>query len=294
MQIAIASGKGGTGKTTVATNLAAYFDQQGKSVSFLDCDVEEPNAHFFLTPEWTDERLETVPVPDIDTDACIGEECRKCIELCRFKALIWMVDSVMAFSELCHGCGLCDLACPAGAIIESHRELGTSVRGTKGNIIFHRGLLRIGEAMAPPLIKKVKARSLAEAGSPDIRILDCPPGATCPVVESLEGTDFAVLVTEPTPFGLNDLKIAVNLLRKLEIPFGVVINRAGMGDDEVEKYLEKESINLLGSLPHSLEAASAYSQGKLLVEALPEYREQIESIAKAIEMEVNAARGGAA
>lgn len=293
MQIAIASGKGGTGKTTVATNLAAFLNRKGNSISFVDCDVEEPNAHFFLNPVWQDERLETVPVPAIDEKKCLGEACRKCIELCRFKALIWMVDSVLAFPELCHGCGLCELACPVHAVIESARELGTSSHGTTGTIDFHRGLIRIGEAMAPPLIKKVKERALAEIPAPDIRILDCPPGATCPVVESLGGTDVAVLVTEPTPFGLHDLRIAVELLRKMEIPFGVVINRAGMGDESIQQYLNDENIPLFGCLPHSLEAANAYSNGRLLIDAVPDFEVHMATIVQKI-MELNEKAAGGA
>ncbi|WP_147821295.1 ATP-binding protein [Salidesulfovibrio onnuriiensis] len=283
MQIAIASGKGGTGKTTVATNLAAYFSRTGMDVSLIDCDVEEPNAHFFLTPQWKDEKKETVPVPRIDHDKCLGEECRKCIELCRFNALIWMVDAVLEFPELCHGCGLCTIACPASAIEESTRSLGISRVGQKDSISLYSGLLRIGEAMAPPLIKKVKQRALTEHPAPDVRLIDCPPGATCPVVEALEGSDAAILVTEPTPFGLHDLRIAVELLRKMEVPFGVVINRAGMGDDRVHDYLKEENIALLGELPHSMEAASSYSEGKLLIEQVPGYEKVISQIAQNIQ-----------
>ncbi len=279
MQIAIASGKGGTGKTTVATNLAVHFSRQGKKVTFIDCDVEEPNAHFFLNPNWHDERNEFVPVPKIDSAKCLGSECRKCIDLCRFKALIWMVDSVLEFPELCHGCALCELACPAGAIQEATRPLGISRLGKTDSISLYSGLLRIGEAMAPPLIKKVKQRAITEQNEHDVRIIDCPPGATCPVVEALEDSDAAVLVTEPTPFGLHDLKIAVELLRKVRIPFGVVINRAGMGDDRVQNYLENENISLLGTLPHSLEAANAYSKGSLLINQVQGYALSIADIA---------------
>lgn len=290
MQIAIASGKGGTGKTTVATNLAAYFGRTGKEVSFIDCDVEEPNAHFFLTQDWKDQKEETVPVPQVDNDKCLKGECRKCIELCRFNALIWMVDAVMEFPELCHGCGLCKLACPASAITETTRSLGVSRVATKDSVTLYSGLLRIGEAMAPPLIKKVKQRALAEHPTPDVRILDCPPGATCPVVEALEDADAAILVTEPTPFGLHDLRIAVELLKKMEIPFGVVINRAGMGDGRVHEYLKEETIPLLGELPHSLEAASSYSEGKLLIDQVPGYEQVISEIAQNIQNMAKATR----
>lgn len=286
MKIAIASGKGGTGKTTVAVNFAAYLDSLGKSVSFTDCDVEEPNAHFFLNPELGPEQPEHLTVPDIDEDKCLGESCKKCIELCRFKSLIWMVDSVLCFSELCHGCGLCELACPADAIGEGQREIGTTSTGKAGNIHFSKGLMRIGEAMAPPLINAVKSIS-PEA---EINILDCPPGTSCPVVESIDGTDFVVLVTEPTPFGLHDLNLAVQLMQTLGKPCGVVINRAGMGDDRVEKYLVEKNVPLLGSLPHSREAASKYSDGHLLYKDVPGFEEEFARIWSSIQAHVSGAK----
>ncbi|MGE4468952.1 MAG: P-loop NTPase [Desulfovibrio sp.] len=279
MNIAIASGKGGTGKTTVAVNLAAYLSRKGVPVSFVDCDVEEPNAHFFLSAPLQDERTERVPVPVIDEDTCLGESCKKCVELCRFKALICMAGHMMAFPELCHSCGLCEMACPVNAVSEGTRDIGVSSVGHAQGITYYQGLLRIGEAMAPPLIKAIKQR----AGQQGLTLLDCPPGASCPVVCSLQGADFAVLVAEPTPFGLHDLDIAVQLLRELDVPFGVVLNRAGMGDDRVETYLERENIPLLGSLPHERSAAQAYSKGVLLIDGVPGFAEHFETIISAIE-----------
>lgn len=285
MNIAIASGKGGTGKTTVAVNLAVHLSRKGVPVTFVDCDVEEPNAHFFLGIAPGERRTETVPVPEIDEDACLGESCKRCVELCRFKALICMAGTVLAFPELCHGCGLCELACPAQAIRPGSREIGESSIGRKDGITYHQGLLRIGEAMAPPLIKAVKARA-ARGG---LTLLDCPPGASCPVVTSMQGADYAVLVAEPTPFGLHDLDIAVRLLRELGIPFGVVLNRAGMGDDRVEQYLEREDIPLLGALPHERAAAEAYSSGKLLIDAIPGFAERLAAIEAAMESQIGEA-----
>lgn len=285
MKIAIASGKGGTGKTTVAVNFASYLDSQGVGISFTDCDVEEPNAHFFLNPDLSAEKDEFLPVPSIDEDKCLGESCKKCIELCRFKSLIWMIDSVLSFSELCHGCGLCELACPADAIGKGQRLIGTTSTGKAGNIDFTRGLLRIGEAMSPPLIKAVKDLS----PKAEVNLLDCPPGTSCPVVESVEGVDFVVLVTEPTPFGLHDLDLAVRLMATLNIPCGVIVNRAGMGDDRVEKYLKEQKVPLLGSLPHSREAASKYSEGSLLYETIPGFKDIFADIWTNIQNQVSGA-----
>jgi MinD superfamily P-loop ATPase len=274
MKIAIASGKGGTGKTTISVNLAALLKDMGRQVTLVDCDVEEPNSHFFLSTTWQDEKTEYVPVPKIDDAKCLGESCQKCSQACKFKAMIWMVNSIMVFPELCHSCGLCNLVCPADAISDTVREVGTLRHGQGRGVDFYGGLLRIGEAMAPPLISKVKE----DASYNDIQLLDCPPGTSCPVIESLQGADFVILVTEPTPFGLNDLRLAVGLMRKLGYPFGVVVNRAGMGDDCVEKYLEKESIPLIASIPHTQEAATAYSKGELLIDAFPSFKESYQAL----------------
>jgi MinD superfamily P-loop ATPase len=267
MRIAVASGKGGTGKTTLAVNLAAMLQSMGQSTALVDCDVEEPNAHLYLPVAWEQERAHHVPVPRINASACLGEECSKCIELCRFKALIWMADEVMTFPELCHACGLCMTACPAQCIDEDQRLTGTVRRGFAGQglakgLEVTSGELRVGEAMAPPLIKAVKDSARDRA----IQIWDCPPGTSCPVIAGLHGADAVLLVTEPTPFGLHDLNLAVQLVRRMGLPFGVAVNKAGLGDNRVEQYLEKEGIDLLGLIPHGMDAARACASGDLLIE----------------------------
>ncbi|NCC24530.1 MAG: (4Fe-4S)-binding protein [Deltaproteobacteria bacterium] len=265
MRIAIASGKGGTGKTTVAVNLAALLAGKGLKVQLADCDVEEPNAHFFLGLEWAEERSEFAEVPEIDTGLCQGESCLACVRECRFKSLIWMAGEVMVFPELCHSCGLCALVCPAKAVSWGQRELGQYRHGLGRGVHVHGGLLRIGEAMAPPLIHKVQAEALKNPS--DVLILDSPPGTSCPVIASIEDADYVILVTEPTPFGQHDLRLAVELVRQLGLPFGVVVNRSGMGGDEaLDVWLRDEAIKVLARIPHSMESAQKYSSGRLLID----------------------------
>jgi MinD superfamily P-loop ATPase len=274
LKIAVASGKGGTGKTTVAVNLAALWAESGREVVFADCDVEEPNAHVFLPTIWRSEETAFLPVPRFLQERCRGESCRICLDLCRFKALIRMAGEIMLFPELCHGCGLCKLACPAGAVADDARELGVVRQGESGAVRMIGGLVRVGEPMASPLIKAVKQA----AGEAPLQIWDCPPGTACPVIAAVSGADFVVLVAEPTAFGLHDLSLAVGLARTLGLAHGVVVNRDGMGDGRVLDYLEREGVPLLGRIPGSLEAARISARGGLLVREMPELRPAFENV----------------
>ncbi len=265
MIISIASGKGGTGKTTVATNLAVAL---GKDVQFLDCDVEEPNAHLFLQPKIQNMEKVTTPVPEVDEQKCTL--CGKCGEICQFKAIVVIGETVLPFPELCHSCGGCVVVCPENAITETGRELGIVERGTRNGIEFVHGRLRVGEAMSPPLIKKV--RGFTDPNK--ITIIDAPPGTSCPVIAAMRDADFVILVTEPTPFGLHDLKLAVGAVKVLGIPCGLVINRSDLGDDKVRKYAEDEGIPILMEIPFDRRIAEAYSRGDLAVDIIPEWKQR--------------------
>ena len=279
MIISVASGKGGTGKTTISTSLALAL---GTGVELLDCDVEEPNAHLFLKPILERrERVET-PIPLVDLDKCTF--CRKCSAICRFNALAVVGKKVLVFPELCHSCGGCMLVCPEGAITETGRELGVLHFGARGSIGFINGQLRVGEAMSPPLIKQVRA-----AADPNqLTVIDAPPGTSCPVIAAMNGADFILMVTEPTPFGLHDLKLAVEAVRLLGIPCGLVINRADIGDRQVFEYAERENLPILLTIPFDRRIAQAYSRGKNMVEEFPEWRQRFVTLHQDIEAIIKA------
>ena len=265
MIISVASGKGGTGKTTVATNLAVSLKSD---VQILDCDVEEPNSHLFIQPVIEKVKTITTPVPEVDMEKC--SLCGKCGEICQFKAIAVIADTVLVFHELCHSCGGCMLVCPEKAITETGRELGVIEQGHRNGLEFVHGRLRVGEAMSPPLIKKVR-----EYTRPGIlTIIDAPPGTSCPVIACMTGADFVLLVTEPTPFGLHDLKLAVGAVKILGIPCGLVINRSDIGNDQVKVYAEQENIPVLMEIPFDRRIAEAYSRGKMIVEVMPEWEER--------------------
>ncbi|MFA5100504.1 MAG: ATP-binding protein [Candidatus Omnitrophota bacterium] len=270
MIISIASGKGGTGKTTVAVNLALSL----KNVQVLDCDVEEPNAHLFLKPRIKDEVKAFIPVPEVDETKCT--HCGRCRDVCAYHAIAVLPaadgkkGSVLIFPHLCHGCGACSLLCPQKAIKEINKDIGVIEVGDKGNMQFGHGRLNIGEAMSPPLIRQVKSY----INPTRTVIIDAPPGTSCPVITAVKGSDFCVLVTEPTPFGLNDLVLAVEVLRKLQIPFGVVINRSDIGDGKVEDYCLKENIPILMKIPFSREIAVSYSEGVPIVKKDVSYQDK--------------------
>ena len=278
MIISVASGKGGTGKTTIAVNLALSIP----NVQLLDCDVEEPNAHIFIKPQIKSKVSVSIPVPEIDQSKC--NYCGRCAEVCEYNAIAVLGDSaeggsapggnVLVFPALCHGCGACSFLCPQKAIKEVGREIGFVEIGTKGDLQFGHGKLNIGEAMAPPLIKAVKKYS----NPAKIVIIDAPPGTSCPVIESIKGSDFCILVTEPTPFGLNDLILAVEVLRKLKIPFGVVINRSDLGDKEVYNYCKKEKISIFMEIPFKKEIAVVYSKGIPFIEEYSEYKKEFKKM----------------
>ncbi|MFW6333653.1 MAG: 4Fe-4S binding protein [Desulfosalsimonas sp.] len=263
MIISVASGKGGTGKTTIATILALSL---GENTQLADCDVECPNAHLFVYPEFKGEETITVPVPKVDESMCTG--CGQCVEICQFNAIINIADTIMTFPELCHGCGGCRAACPAGAIEEGERTIGVIQHGLCSGMEFLHGRLSIGEAMAPPLIRQVRSRI-----NPDkTAVIDAPPGTSCPVISAVKDTDFVVLVAEPTPFGLNDLELAIETMKILKIPAGLIINRSDIGDMGVGDYAAGENIPVLMEIPYDRGIAEAYCRGKPLVEAFPQWR----------------------
>jgi MinD superfamily P-loop ATPase len=268
MQIAIASGKGGTGKTTIATNLACSIARMDKEVQYLDCDVEEPNGHIFFKPDIKETRKVTIGVPEVDNDLCDG--CGKCGQLCQYSAIICLKDKAITFEQLCHSCGGCELVCPVGAIKEKQIEIGFVDLGTAGGVKFGQGRLKIGDVRSPALIKKVKEN----AANNGTVIIDVPPGTSCPVIEAVKGTDFVLLVTEPTPFGLNDLQLAVEMVRELKLPFAVAINRCDIGDDRVVRYCQQEDIEILLEIPNDRLVAEAYSQGIKIIDAIPGYEEK--------------------
>jgi len=279
MNIAIASGKGGTGKTTVAVNLAWILADRGGPVQYLDCDVEEPNGHIFLKPVLTSTETVGIPVPVVDATKCTG--CRQCAEVCQYHAIA-VLKKALVFPELCHGCGGCIQICPSGALREQDRPIGVVETGTAGGVAFVQGRLNVGEPMAPPVIRAVRKKQ-ARAG---VSILDAPPGTACPVVATIRNVGGVLLVTEPTPFGLNDLKLAVTLVRQLGLRHGVVINRADSGDARVRTFCVAERIPVFQEFPEDRRLAEAYSRGQLAVTALTEWRTRFLDLWRRIEEEL--------
>jgi len=272
MIISIASGKGGTGKTTIAVNLALSLER----CQFLDCDVEEPNASLFLRPVIDRKISVSTLEPWVDESKCTY--CGECSKLCVYHAIAVFKNSILLFPKLCHGCGGCILICPEKAIMEGRRNIGVIEEGMRDSIAFVQGTLNIGEHMSPPVIKEMKKLMRTDT---DV-IIDSPPGTSCPMIESVKESDFVILVTEPTPFGLNDLKLAVEVVRVLGIPCGVIINCDGIGDDGVREYCQEEHIPLLLSIPWSREVAEAYSRGVPAVEAFPDLKEKFHSLFQVI------------
>jgi MinD superfamily P-loop ATPase len=273
MIVSIASGKGGTGKTTVAVNLALTL----KRAQLLDCDVEEPNVHLLLKPELKQVKPVYVSVPRIIEGLC--DHCGKCAEFCQYNALFVAPDKVLVFPELCHNCGGCAIVCPKHAIAEEKHQIGRIKSGVTGGVEIVYGELEVGEPMAVPVIKEVK-RQIDRSKNV---ILDSPPGTSCPVIETVRGSDFCLLVTEPTPFGLHDLKIAVQVLKKMKIPFGVIINRAGVGDRKVYEYCEEERTPILLEIPFQRRIAELYSRGIPFSLEMPEWREKFQTLFSQIE-----------
>ncbi len=271
MIIAVASGKGGTGKTSVALALAAAINQP---VKLLDCDVEEPNCHLFIRSKVERREPVTIPVPTVSNIHCTG--CGKCAKICRYNAIALVGKRILIFPELCHCCGGCVLVCASGALTEIHQEIGIMEFRCSGSVELISGQISVGQAMSPPLIRAVK-KHIAITGD---TIIDCPPGTSCPVVTAVRGADFVLLVTEPTPFGLHDLTLAVAVMRTLGMKFGVVLNRADTGDCGVQCYCKKENIPLLLEIPDRREIAEAYSRGSPLLEAMPELGKQFRQLFK--------------
>ena len=293
MVISVASGKGGTGKTLVAVNLALSLAREGREVQLIDCDVEEPNDHLFLTPEMhASERVE-MAVPRVDPESC--DFCRACVDFCAYHALALAGGHIMVFDELCHACGGCSLLCPQKAIREEPVPIGriesglAKARESRGkDIRFVHGILDIGEPKATPIIRRLKQECDPEA----INILDGGPGTGCPVMETVRGCDYCVLVTEPTQFGLHDLRMALDMARELGLPYGVVINKYVLGGGGMDIWCAENEIPVLLRIPYKREYASLYSRGLNLVEELPAWNERFLRIYREIEASMAARKVG--
>jgi MinD superfamily P-loop ATPase len=280
MQIAIASGKGGTGKTTIATNLACSIARMDNDVQYLDCDVEEPNGHIFLKPDIEKTEDVSIGVPEVDTELCNG--CGKCGQLCQYSAIICLKGKALVFEQLCHSCGGCMAICPQAAIKEKQRRIGIAEFGMANGVRYAAGKLDIGAIQSPALIKHVKKMAIDDGTV----IIDVPPGTSCPVIEAVKGSDFVILVTEPTPFGLNDLQLAVEMVRELEISFAVAINRCDIGDDRVVRYCQQQDIEIILEIPDDRLVAETYSQGIKIIDALPAYEEKFLQLYQKIDARV--------
>lgn len=274
MIIAIASGKGGTGKTTIAVSLAKAI---GENITLVDCDVEEPNAYIFMRPEITGKEKVVIKIPNIDFSKC--NFCGKCSSVCAFNAIAVTPWAVNIFSELCHGCGACTYFCPSNAIFEIDKSIGSIEIGKKNDIDFIQGKLDVGVAMPTPITKEIKKKIDHNKHT----IIDAPPGTSCSMIHSVIGATYCILVTEPTPFGLNDLKLAIEVLIKLKIPFGIIINRSNIGNNDVERFCKENNIKILMTIPFSREIAEGYSSGKILIDILPRYIQEFEKLLLLIE-----------
>jgi len=268
MIISIASGKGGTGKTTVAVNMALSL----RDAQLLDCDVEEPNVHLLLHPKINETKMVYVPIPQVNEELC--DHCGKCSEFCECNALFVSPEKVLVFPELCNSCGGCVIVCPQKAITEKKRKIGTVKMGMAGNMELVYGELEVGEPMAVPVIKEVKK----QINNHKTTIIDSPPGTSCPVIESIYKSDYCVLVSEPTPFGLHDLKITVQVLEDMKIPCGVVVNRAGIGDRKLYEYCEEKGVPILLEIPFQRRIMELYSHGVPFTVEMQEWRDKFEML----------------
>lgn len=275
LKIAVASGKGGTGKTTIATSFAlSIINDISESLLFLDCDVEAPNAHLFLKPQLTEEKPVEILIPEVNESLCT--HCGECAKVCQFQAIAVLGNKTLVFPQLCHGCGSCTMICPANAIQEIPKSIGVLQKGTAGEIKFARGVMDIGEPMAVPIIRQLK--KWVAPLEPQITIIDSPPGTSCPVVESIRGSDFLILVTEPTPFGFHDLKLAHQVAKDLQIPAGVIINRENGAFSELEDYCKEENLPILMRVPFQRNIAEGIAKGRNLIEILPEMSASFQNI----------------
>jgi MinD superfamily P-loop ATPase len=300
LRIAVASGKGGTGKTTVATSLALSLaeDAPGQPVlpppTYLDCDVEGPNGHLFLAPDLKRRQGVAIQIPRVDAAKCTA--CGKCAEVCQYHAIVVLGKKTLVFDQLCHGCGSCTLVCPEGAITEEPRTIGVLEAGTAARgIRFARGVLDVGEPMATPAIRQLKRWAIGTDAAPAagpagrVVILDAPPGTSCPVVEAVREADYLLLVTEPTPFGLHDLRLAAEVAAELGIPAGVVINRDGIGDAGVDEFCAAAGLPILLRIPFERAIAEGIAQGQTLVAIHPEYAPRLRAMVQQIAATAKAA-----